>query len=476
MTLQQLKYVVATEECGSISDASEKLFIAQPSLSKSIRLLEEELGFTIFARDRKGVNTTPEGREFLGYAKRVLEQSDRLEQRFGKERGKAPHYRKRIHISSQPVYPAIEAFASVLKEFGGSEYTFTLSCMPLLQVMENVLSRKSELGVLVIHEENRKILEKMFRDNELEFVSVYKTEPAAWMGEDHPLADRSGITAQEIQMWPVVSYEASSPGTAYLSGNMDLGHSFLKNIQVSSAAEIPCILKAVKGIYIAGQDFLKKEDGLCCVPILDESEIEVGIINFKNTYWSSLGSLFMEEMKKAGKEEPDPGQDQVLIRNAHMDELPYIMDIFEYAKKFMADTGNPYQWDEIYPSMGDIVKDIKRNELYVCVEKGKIEAVFAATSGKTQGYDHLTEGSWIKDEGEYLTIHRLASWGTQRGMADRCIAWCETKCHDLRADTHEDNKIVQHIFEKNGFKRCGKVIIFDGSERIAYQKIIDPAK
>ena len=73
MTLQQLRYVVETEECGSISDAAERLFIAQPSLSKSIRLLEEELGFALFVRDRKGVQATPQGMEFLCYAKRVLE-------------------------------------------------------------------------------------------------------------------------------------------------------------------------------------------------------------------------------------------------------------------------------------------------------------------------------------------------------------------------------------------------------------------
>lgn len=100
MTLQQLKYVVVTEECGSISDAAEQLFIAQPSLSKSIRLLEEELGFALFVRERKGVKATAEGLEFLCYAKRVLEQSDRLEQRFGKEQEKGAYYRKRIHISS----------------------------------------------------------------------------------------------------------------------------------------------------------------------------------------------------------------------------------------------------------------------------------------------------------------------------------------------------------------------------------------
>ncbi len=474
MTLQQLKYAVITEECGSISDAAERLFITQPSLSKSIRLLEEELGCALFVRERKGVKATAEGLEFLCYAKRVLEQSDRLEQRFGKEQGKGAYYRKRIHISSQPVYRVTEAFSAVLKEYGGSEYTFTLTCDSLLQVIENVLSRKSELGVIYIYEDDRKMLEKIFRDNELEFIPAYQTVPVAWMWADHPLAKKDRVTADEIGQWPVVSYEAISPGTASLSGNIDFGRTFSKNIHLSSDLDIACILKNIRGIYISGKDFLKEEKDMVTVPISDVGKIEVGIIKFKNTYRSSLGSLFIEEMKQSDSSEgKTPETDDVQIRTAKMEELPYIMDIFEYAKKFMADTGNPHQWGDIYPAIGDIVKDIERGELHVCTVGGKIQAVFAATKGKTVGYDHLTEGAWIKDKDEYLTIHRLASWGTQRGMADRCIAWCEEKCHDIRADTHEDNKIIQHIFEKNGFKRCGKVVIFDGSERIAYQKIIE---
>ena len=474
MTLQQLKYAVITEACGSISDAAEKLFIAQPSLSKSIRLLEEELGFALFARERTGVKATPQGMEFLCYAKRVLEQSDRLEERFGKDHGKGAYYTRRIHISAQPVYRAIEAFSAVLKEYGGSEYTFTLTCDSLLQVIENVLSRKSELGVIYIYDDERKMLEKIFRDNELEFIPAYETVPVAWMWVEHPLAKKAYVTSDEIGQWPVVSYEAISPGTAFLSGNIDFGKTFSKNIHLTSDSDITCILKNIMGIYISGKDFLREEKEIVTVPISGSGKIEVGIIKFKNTYRSSLGSLFIEEMRQVGNiTETAPKTDDIQIRNAKMEELPYIMEIFDYAKKFMADTGNPHQWDNVYPAEDDIVKDIERGELHVCTVNGKIQAVFAATTGKTIGYDHLTEGAWVKDGREYLTIHRLASWGTQRRMADRCIAWCEEKCHDLRADTHEDNKIIQHIFEKNGFKRCGKVIIFDGSERIAYQKIIE---
>ena len=259
MTLQQLKYAVITEVCGSISDAAEKLFIAQPSLSKSIRLLEEELGFALFVRERKGVKATPQGMEFLCYAKRVLEQSDRLEERFGKDHGKGAYYTRRIHISAQPVYRAIEAFSAVLKEYGGSEYTFTLTCDSLLQVIENVLSRKSELGVIYIYDDERKMLEKIFRDNELEFIPAYETVPVAWMWVEHPLAKKAYVTSDEIGQWPVVSYEAISPGTASLSGNIDFGKTFSKNIHLTSDSDITCILKNIMGIYISGKDFLREE-------------------------------------------------------------------------------------------------------------------------------------------------------------------------------------------------------------------------
>ena len=105
-------------------------------------------------------------------------------------------------------------------------------------------------------------------------------------------------------------------------------------------------------------------------------------------------------MKQAGGNgETVPKADDVEIHTAKMEELPYIMEIFEYAKKFMADTGNPHQWGDTYPAVDDIVKDIERGELHVCTVNGKIQAVFAATTGKTIGYDHLIEGTWIK-EGE----------------------------------------------------------------------------
>ena len=71
----------------------------------------------------------------------------------------------------------------------------------------------------------------------------------------------------------------------------------------------------------------------------------------------------------------------------------------------------------------------------------------------------------------YGTIHRLASAGGRRGVASEVIAWCLEHCESLRADTHADNKIMQHLLEKNGFARRGIIHVEDGTPRVAYQKL-----
>ena len=79
MNLLYLKYAVEIERQGSISKAAQNLFVAQPNLSNSIKELENEIGIVIFNRTYKGIVVTHAGREFLGYAKSVLESVEKLE-------------------------------------------------------------------------------------------------------------------------------------------------------------------------------------------------------------------------------------------------------------------------------------------------------------------------------------------------------------------------------------------------------------
>lgn len=167
-----------------------------------------------------------------------------------------------------------------------------------------------------------------------------------------------------------------------------------------------------------------------------------------------------------------------MIRPATRGDLPSILSIYTAARKFMAETGNASQWNDSYPPVSLVEEDIKKNQLYVITTdtgaqdtvplSDTVHAVFAFLPGEEPDYDVITDGHWLSDT-PYRAVHRVASDGTIRGVVSQCMDYCKSQCSHLRIDTHENNLVMQHQLEKNGFRRCGIIHIADGSPRIAYE-------
>lgn len=159
---------------------------------------------------------------------------------------------------------------------------------------------------------------------------------------------------------------------------------------------------------------------------------------------------------------------RIEIRRTAMEELQEVMDIYSHARAFMAQTGNPTQWGDGYPQKELVCEDIQKGISYVAVVQGRIEAVFVYFNGNDPTYD-VIEGSWKNDE-PYGVIHRIAARGAVRGTGAYCLQWGFSQCGNLKIDTHEDNCVMQHVLEKNGFVRCGRIYLENGEPRVAYQK------
>lgn len=159
------------------------------------------------------------------------------------------------------------------------------------------------------------------------------------------------------------------------------------------------------------------------------------------------------------------------IINADKSDLQSILVIYKKARQFMIDTGNPNQWASGGPTKEQLLNDISNNDLYVIKEKDDIVGVFAFIIGEDSTYKVIEQGHWLSDS-EYGTIHRVASNGTVHGLFDMIIDYCSKKIGHLRIDTHSDNKVMQHLIEKNGFLKCGIIYVNDGSPRIAYERLI----
>lgn len=155
------------------------------------------------------------------------------------------------------------------------------------------------------------------------------------------------------------------------------------------------------------------------------------------------------------------------IKKAVLDDIPRIMEIYDYARVFMAENGNPTQWDKSYPSVDMIKNDIALGNSYVCIQNAEIVGVFAFILGEEPTYKIIQDGSWRKDS-PYGTIHRIAGNGKEKGVAACCFDYCKSQIAYLRVDTHADNIPMQKAILKNGFTKCGVIHVEDGSARFAY--------
>lgn len=162
------------------------------------------------------------------------------------------------------------------------------------------------------------------------------------------------------------------------------------------------------------------------------------------------------------------------IRKSRAEDLPRIMEIYAYARDFMAAHGNPNQWGPTnWPPKDLIREDIRLGRSYVCEDDGRIVGTFYYNYGEDiePTYRVIEDGCWMNDE-SYGVVHRVASDGSARGIGTFCLNWAFSQCGHLRIDTHADNVVMQQLLTKLGFEKRGIIYVEeDNYPRYAYEKV-----
>ncbi|MDF2918742.1 MAG: LysR family transcriptional regulator, partial [Microbacterium sp.] len=144
-------YFIEVAAEGSISAASDLLYVAQPTMSAAMKDLEARVGRDLLVRSARGVTLTTDGVEFLGYARQVVEQAELLEQRY---LGRPPS-RRLLGVSTQHYSFAVDAFVRMVRSTGAPEYEFSLRETRTWDIIEDVRTLRSELGILFRNDFNR---------------------------------------------------------------------------------------------------------------------------------------------------------------------------------------------------------------------------------------------------------------------------------------------------------------------------------
>lgn len=295
MTLQQLRYVIEIADSGSMNEAAKKLFISQPSLSGAVKDLENELGFEIFIRSPKGMITSSEGEEFLGYARQVNDQFDLLSNHYLDRKTK-----KKFSVSMQHYSFAVEAFVEVVKQYGMEKFEFAVYETRTDEVIENVKNFKSELGILYINDFNEKVIKKLLHTNSLEFKELFTCDTFVYLSNNHPLAGRKEISIEELSDYPVLSFDQGRSGSLFLAEEQLSTYDYDKIIKGNDRATMLNLMVGLNG-YTLCSGIISEDlngSGYAAIPLKESEKMRIGYIKRKDSRITELGQLYIDELSK----------------------------------------------------------------------------------------------------------------------------------------------------------------------------------
>ena len=301
MTLQQLIHVTAITECGGFSRAAEKLMLSQPSLTSSVHELEREIGITIFNRTRKGVTLTADGMRFLPYARSVLEAYQRLQDVYGEQGVR----RQQFAVSTQHYSFAVKAFVELTRAFDVAEYDFAIRETRTRNVIEDVSSARSEIGILYLNDFNRRSILKLLATENLVFHPLITCQAYVYLWRGHPLAQRESISFQDLLPYPCLSFEQGEHSGLHLSEEILSSYNYPRIIKVCDRATALNLMVGVMGYTLCSGIICEELNGpdYIAVPYREEtpnpdSNMEIGYLTRRDSILSGIARRYLRELRR----------------------------------------------------------------------------------------------------------------------------------------------------------------------------------
>ena len=301
MTLQQLRYAITTSELGSLNKAAEAMYIAQPSLTAAIQELEKEIGIRIFNRSGRGVTLTNDGTEFILYARQVCSQYDIIAEKYCG----GGSIKKKFGVSAQHYSFAVKAFVEMVKEFDTTQYEFAIRETKTRDIISDVSSMRSEIGIIYLNDFNRKSLMKLLSTNGLAFHPLTRCRPYVYLWKGHPLAGEKEIIFPQLNDYPCLSFEQGENSSFYLSEEILSTCDYQRTIKACDRATMLNLMIGLNGYTLCSGIICEELNGtdFLAVPFKSDmtdsdDSMEIGYIVRKDAFLSETGTLYISELKK----------------------------------------------------------------------------------------------------------------------------------------------------------------------------------
>ena len=301
MTIQQIYYAIVIADTGSMNKAAEILYVSQPSLTSAIHDLEKSVGITIFNRNGRGITLTNDGKEFLLHARQVYAEFEKLQQRYNGDED----IKIKFSISAQHYSFAVKAFVEMVKNFDTSKYEFAMMETKTRDVINDVGTGKSEIGILFLSDFNRNVIMKQLRTNQLVFHKLVDCQPYVYLWKGHPLANKKSIQFAELKDYPCLAFDQGDNGSFYFTEEILSTNEYERLIRTNDRATNLNLMVGLNGYTLCSGIICEELNGDDFIAVPYEADeknpsdtMEIGYIVKENSFLSKPGELYIEELKK----------------------------------------------------------------------------------------------------------------------------------------------------------------------------------
>ena len=299
MTLQQINYLLTIAECSSMNKAAEKLYIAQPTLTGAVREVEKEIGISVFHRTHRGVTPTAEGEEFLRRIRRVFQQYEEVMECYGDD----IKCRRKFAVSMQHYSFAVNAFIKMAKHYNSNQFDLALRETKTIDVINDVSSLKSEIGILYICDSNQRVITRLLKEHELDFTPLIECPASVYLAKSHPLAGEKELGFDQLDPYPCLSFEQGGDADIYFAEEIMIEHAYQKTVKATDRATMMNLMEGLNGYTLCSSIYSEKLSGdqFLVIPFKSDentqSTMTIGYITKKNWELSSMGLQFLDEIE-----------------------------------------------------------------------------------------------------------------------------------------------------------------------------------
>ena len=195
---------------------------------------------------------------------------------------------------------AVKAFVETVKRAGMENYEFAVYETRTYEIIDNVRNFKSELGILYMNDMNRKVLEKILRENQLKFTELFSCDTYVYLRSGHPLAGREILSMKDLEPYPCLAFDQGKNNSFYLAEEMKSTYDYDRIIKANDRATMLNLMNGLDAYTLCSGiicEELNGDDSLA-IPLKDSEKMQIGYIHRAGAVVSALGEIYIEELMK----------------------------------------------------------------------------------------------------------------------------------------------------------------------------------